>query len=151
MAIVSLVQAAAKMGRHVHCIGDDNVYANIQWLDVAENGAPPDESTLATTVVNETPGKSARNAIRGAEHFGHDLVERFAAENVVLGITQAGMTETVLDHMGPVTAAISTGSLYLARDRIDALIADTAKHDATYITPARLQAAKDEITAFLGG
>ena len=61
------------------------------------------------------------------------------------------MTESVLDNMGPVTAAISTGSLYLARGRIDDLIADTAKHDATFITPARLQAAKDEITAFLGG
>ena len=151
MAIVSLVQAAAKMGRHVRCVGDDNVYANIEWLDTVENGPAPDEPTLATTVVNETPGKTARKAIRNAEKFGHDLVEKFAAENVLLGITQAGMTESVLDNMGPVTAAISTGSLYLARGRIDDLIADTAKHDATFITPARLQAAKDEITAFLGG
>lgn len=115
-------------------------------------------STLVYNVNNEVEDldsaavfESVKGKVRASIKFGNRLIEDFSTENVLMGITQAGMTETVVNNMSEVLAAVSTGSLYLAIDKIDVLLLDTTKHDLVFITPDRLNKAKNEILAFLGG
>lgn len=83
-----------------------------------------------------------------ARGFGSDLVDTFAAENVMLGITQAGKTGEVLDKMAPVISALTSGSLYEAITRAKAI--PEQDKDLVFITDERLLAAVNKIEAYLG-
>lgn len=87
-------------------------------------------------------------AIGRATAFGQQLMVKFTAENVILGITQDGKTGEVLTKMAPVIAAMQSGSLYEAIERAKAIPASS--YDSKYITHDRLYSFINEIEAYLG-
>lgn len=92
-------------------------------------------------------------AIDRARVFGKSLTERFSVENVAMGITQAGKTRSLVLYCQSLLLLLETGSLYAAIDELNVLLADTsqAKADLSpFITNDRLNAAKNEILAYLG-
>lgn len=96
--------------------------------------------------------------------FVRDLINDFAAENITLGITQAGKTGHVLGLFSKpypcpsITLPISlkncfdTGSLYSARDVIQYVRNNPMEYAglSPFITDARLLAMKNKIETFLG-
>lgn len=86
--------------------------------------------------------------VRAAMAFGNELIVEFSTENIMLGITQDGMTKQVRQNMSEVISALVTGSLYDAIDEVDA-IPESAK-DGKYITDERLQQYKAKIQEYLG-
>jgi len=71
-----------------------------------------------------------------AKDFGIELINSFATENILLGITAHNMTNTVRKNAAQIISALSTGSLY---DAIDEARAIPLEHkDATFLTDARL-------------
>ena len=80
--------------------------------------------------------------------FGQSLMNEFAAENVMLGITQDGKTGEVLDKMAPIMVAVQSGSLYEAIARAKAI--DPDDYDAKYVTHDRLWAFINKLEAYLG-
>lgn len=91
---------------------------------------------------------ATQKAVAAAMAFGQNLMTEFAAENVMLGITQDGKTGEVLDKMAPVMAALQSGSLYEAISRAQAI--DPADYDEKYVTHARLWAFINKLEAYLG-
>lgn len=96
----------------------------------------------------EAPRLMAEAAVRSARALGNKMVEDFSVENVMLGITQDGMTGEVLDKMQGVIVALQSGSLYEAMDRMKAI--PELDKDAKYVTDARLLAAVNQIEEHLG-
>ena len=77
-------------------------------------------------------------AIADACAFGQRLLIKFAAENVLLGITQVGKTAAVRGALSAVIQCLQTGSLYDAVAQVRAVPAESK--DATFVTDARLLA-----------
>jgi hypothetical protein len=67
-----------------------------------------------------------QNLIMEASVFGSQLINTFAATNVSEGITQAGMTNAVINYTQNLYLALTTGSLYQAISIIQGMIADTS-------------------------
>jgi hypothetical protein len=88
------------------------------------------------------------SVIRNSITFGSKLITQFAAENVLLGITQAGMTSAVRQHMGEVISALQTGSLYEAIANAKAV--PSGNKDATFITDVRILSFVNKIESYLG-
>ena len=86
--------------------------------------------------------------LKAARVFGDNLITEFGAENMVLGITQDGMTNKVRKAMSEITNALITGSLKDAIDEIDEI--SEADKDDKYITDERLAEFKAKILSFLG-
>lgn len=95
--------------------------------------------------------------------FIDDLIARFAAENIALGITQAGKTGDVLGlfekgydigalHPVSLKGSFDTGSLYVSRDIIQHVRDNPTEFTglSPFVTDARLLAMKNEIEVFLG-
>jgi hypothetical protein len=80
--------------------------------------------------------------------FGQEIIVTFAAENIALGITQAGMTTTVRYVTADVVAALGTGSLYDAITAARAIPVES--YDATFVTAARLLSFVNKIETYLG-
>lgn len=85
--------------------------------------------------------------IDSAIKFGMSLVTEFAADNVIMGITQDGMTSTVRKNMEQVFLAVSTGSLYDAIFEIKQIPPE--KKDSKYITDSRLLVFINKIETYL--
>jgi len=116
---------------------------NGEWVAVEIPGAPP-----AYTPPPPDPVKLTEAAVSAAMVFGQQMLIRVAAENVRLGITQAGKTRQVRETLGDIVLCLLTGSLYDAMSLVRAIPAD--KKDDTFITDARLLSFINEIEAFLG-
>jgi hypothetical protein len=86
--------------------------------------------------------------VKKAENFGSDLIRKFAAENVSMGITQAGKTADVRKALGQVIICLQTGSLYDAMAEIRLI--PTEDKDATFLTDARLLIVINLIEDYLG-
>lgn len=86
--------------------------------------------------------------VSAASHFGQGLMITFAAENVLLGITQEGKAGEVLNKLSHVMAALQAGSLYEAMSRVRAI--PGTDYDVKYITEARLLLFINRIEAYLG-
>jgi hypothetical protein len=67
-----------------------------------------------------------QSLIAAAIAFGNQLIVQYAAQNVSMGITQAGQTLPVMNYMAQLTLCLSTGSLYEALTQIGTMIADTS-------------------------
>lgn len=80
--------------------------------------------------------------------FGQTLITAYAAQNVLLGITQAGMTSTVRERMAGVISALQTGSLYDVIAEAKAI--PSGDKDATFITDARLLSFVNQVETYLG-
>jgi hypothetical protein len=80
--------------------------------------------------------------------FGQELVITFAAENIGLGITQAGMTTAVRTATANTVAALQTGSLYDAITAARSIPVES--YDSTFITQARILLFINKIEDYLG-
>lgn len=86
--------------------------------------------------------------VSDATRFGQGLLVSFAAENVLMGITQEGKTGEVMDKLALVLPAVQAGSLYLAIERIRAI--PSSEYDTKYVTAARLITFINKIETYLG-
>jgi len=111
-----------------------------------------EQTTLAGLITAHSSAPSStevvKKIIQNAIEFGVNLVIEFATENVILGITQSGMTSTVRANMSEVLSAIQTGSLYDARTAL--LNLPEENKDATFITDARILIFVNKIETYLG-
>lgn len=85
--------------------------------------------------------------VNEATKFGQALMVSYAAENVLLGITQENMTGTILNRLAGVLTAIQSGSLYEVISRIREI--PETDYDEKYITEARLLVFINKIEAYL--
>ena len=86
-----------------------------------------------------------------AMEFGHKLLVNFSMENVILGITEAGLTEAVLDYLEPIKSAVQTGSLYLVITKIDRLIFEGIPTNLSpFVSVEKLVLLKGDINKYLG-
>jgi hypothetical protein len=88
------------------------------------------------------------DTINDAAAFGQAITSEFAAENVLMGITQLNMTGVVMTALADVNDALLTGSLYEAISRIKAL--PSTAFDNRFITPDRLLVVLNKIENYLG-
>lgn len=115
-------------------------------LSEAEQGVLLGAITAHTGALS--PQEQVAITLKNAQNFGSQLLQEFTIENILLGITQAGMTNQVRKVCANVVSALQTGSLY------DAIY--EAKHippegkDVTFITDARLLAFVNKIETYLG-
>jgi hypothetical protein len=86
--------------------------------------------------------------VSAATKFGQDIMVSFAAENVLLGITQENKTGEVLNKLTGVLAAVQAGSLYEVISRIKLIPVED--YDVKYITEARLITFCNKIETYLG-
>lgn len=85
--------------------------------------------------------------IRPARAFGQNLIDEFVAENVLLGITQVGLTSHVRKTMREVQDAVSSGSLYDAIVEIKSI--PTEAKDPVFLSDARILKFINKIEAYL--
>ncbi len=119
-------------------------------LALAEDGSLEITENAATkaALAQQDAIASLQRAITSAMSFGQQLMTKFAAQNVMLGITQDGKTGEVLNKMAPVISALQSGSLYEAIARAKAI--DPADYDTKYVTHARIYSFVNELEAYLG-
>lgn len=124
---------------------EDNEYTIIlttpatqELIDQIESIFPP---------VAFTQQEQIQKIISDAISFGTQLISEFAAQNVIIGITQDNMTGVVRKNMREVIDALSTGSLY---DAIyEARLISSDKKDLKYITDTRLLQFINKIETYL--
>lgn len=122
------------------------------------------DSTNVSVVLSDTPNQTqidavnstianhnsidVKNIIRSAILFGQELTLDFAAENVAMGITQAGKTKLIADTCQSAFYYLSTGSLYEARtEMLDLTITEPM---SPFLTHARRLAFVNKIEQYLG-
>ena len=88
-----------------------------------------------------------RNIIFPARTFGQKIINEFAAENVLLGITQAGKTGFVRKACREITDALITGSLYDAILEVKALPEDVK--DPVFLSNTRLLSLVNKVEDYL--
>lgn len=89
--------------------------------------------------------------IKNAVDFGQGLIINFAAENVAMGITQAGKTRDVATYLAPLQVLLNGGSLYGAIDTINDLITAGIPSDLSpFVTETRLLEYREIIETYLG-
>lgn len=86
--------------------------------------------------------------VSDAQKFGFNLIISFAAENILLGISQLGMTTSVRATTAGVVNALMTGSLYDAIAEAKAIPAENK--DSVFVTDARLLTFINKIETYLG-
>jgi len=89
-----------------------------------------------------------KNVIKEAIEFGMKVIEDFSAENVMLGITADGMTNSVRKATKEIVDAIYTGSLYDAIAEAKSIPLEDK--DEKYITDARLLVFVNKLEEYLG-
>jgi hypothetical protein len=106
-------------------------------------------SSLATANATAMTTASIRVGIlEPAQKFAAKIIAEFASENILMGITQAGMTGTVRAATTSTIAALVTGSLYDAMAEARAIPAENK--DPVFVTDARLLQFINKIEAYLG-
>lgn len=92
--------------------------------------------------------KSVQKIVKEAMTFGQQLMVEFSTENIMMGITQDGMTKTVRKNMSQVMSALMSGSLYDAIDEAKSI--PSQSKDSKYLTDARLLQYVNKIEEYLG-
>lgn len=88
--------------------------------------------------------------IENAVQFGNTLMIKFASENVLMGITQAGKTRAVADYLADATRYTQTGSLYEVVHEIDRLLGEGLPQELEpFITASRMNQIKQDILDYL--
>jgi len=88
------------------------------------------------------------NVIRPARAFGQQVMDEFIAENVLLGITQSGKTNSVRKLMVEVQGALACGSLY---DAIyEARQIPVESRDPVFVSAARILQFINRLEGYLG-
>jgi hypothetical protein len=98
------------------------------------------------------PLKVVSEIVQNARLFGDSLVVTFSAENILMGITQAGKTKVVSDYLADLSRYIQTGSLYEAVNEIDRLVSlGIPESLSPFITLERMDIFKNKIVSYLQG
>lgn len=130
------------------------------WVEMTESELnalkitlrPAYEQFEATIAQQELIKKQVEDKIKKALEFGQQLLIEFAAQNVIMGITQQGKTKEVADYLEAVVRYLSTGSLYEVINEINRLQSlEIPPHLAPFITNQRLEEFKGKILSFLQG
>ena len=108
----------------------------------------PEISALNDVIpANQPANEVIRLAVSNAIDFGNRTILDAITENVLLGITQAGMTHTVAKRMFEVNSALTSGSLY---DAIHELKIVPEEHkDGVFISDDRLLSVVNKIETYL--
>lgn len=105
------------------------------------------ERLKAYIVVPKNMAQIVSEKMQQTFDFGNTLKKQFIDENVLLGISQRGLTSHVRKSMREVNDAIGSGSL---KDAITEIIALEPAHlDEVVMSEARLLAFRNKIEAFL--
>lgn len=131
-------------------------YINTAGLDILiyfpEALSTESEASLGTVVnghINQVRATSnMENTIQEATNFAYKLIRNFAAQNVLLGVTQANMTGTIINILAPTLVALQGGSLYEAINRLREVPPES--YDATFITEPRILQTINAIESYLG-
>lgn len=124
----------------VHLSEELSLEQEQQVLQIVENHDPVDVTS------------QIRQIVRNARIFGEDLIDTFATENILMGITQAGKTKAVSDYLADVTRYAQTGSLYEVINEIDRLIALGIPSDLSpFVTNQRMNDFKQKVITYLQG
>lgn len=113
----------------------DLLIVNTYWSNATPQMFLPTSQEIVTVILS--------NAIS----FGNKLITEMAAENILLGITQAGKTNSVRKALAEVINALQTGSLYDAI--VEARLIPDDKKDLVFITNARLLVFINKIETYL--
>jgi hypothetical protein len=128
--------------------GDIKVFTSVALSE----GQQADLLALLTAHSPADATAAVREIIKNAILFGTDLMEKFAAENVMMGITQAGKTKVVADYFADVIRYTQTGSLYEVINEVDRLInAGIPSELSPFVTEARLNDFKSKVITYLQG
>ena len=117
-------------------------------LVVTDSASTQDEEDITELVNQFIYSKTIESIVNNAIQFGNAVIVEFAAENIALGITQAGMTGPVRQATSEVVSALQTGSLYDAIAECKAIPAENK--DSTFITDTRLLSFVNKIEEYLG-
>lgn len=141
LQLSSAVQAVVESPQDVLVVLTNDVQAaDQQAIDAA-----------AAAHVAKTSQDIVRETVAAAIAFGQDLIVDFAAENVLMGITQAGKTKDVADYLSNVMRYAQSGSLYEVIAEVDRLVADGLPANLEpFITTARMAEFKSRVEAYLG-
>lgn len=108
----------------------------------------PAEKSEVDIILAPQPLDQALSVYREAKNFGIKLQEEFIANNLLLGITQRGLTKHVRKTLQEVNDCITTGSLYDAIDEISRVRPED--FDDAIITAQRLLVFRNKIEEYLG-
>jgi hypothetical protein len=108
---------------------------------------PAFEAYLAQANAYEAALLYVDTVIQNAIEFGKQLKRRFIAENVMMGITQLGLTNHVRKTLFQIDHAIATGSLKDAIEEIIDINPDSL--DSVVLTAERVLKFRNEIELYL--
>lgn len=97
-----------------------------------------------------TPEYVQANILEPAASFGLNLSKRFASENILQGITQAGKTMLVGDALRDVAYYMERGSLFAAEAKIIQLSQNLDPALSPFVTTERLLRYRNLIRQYLG-
>jgi hypothetical protein len=89
---------------------------------------------------------SLQDLVRRAREYGQMIADEFAAENIAMGITQAGKTRLIANAVKDISFFLSTGSIYEAANACDEVV--ITEDMAPFLTPTRAAAFKGKILGF---
>lgn len=122
-----------------------NNLVNVSNLNVITNS-----QAILSGYVNGDVNKSLRDLVNDSINFGQELLVDYAAENVALGITQAGKTKEVADYLSDLMRYAQTGSLYEVINEVDRLIAAGLPADLEpFITLNKMNEFKQKVIDYL--
>lgn len=125
---------------------DSSLYLN---FETEVTVAHEEQIDLVIGAFNQlTPLKQVQQIVQNAINFGNQIIFDFTVENVLLGITQLGLTTHVRKVTTEIITALTTGSLYDAIVEVKALHPDDL--DSDILTPARLLKFRNKLEAYLG-
>jgi hypothetical protein len=101
-----------------------------------------------STIPAADPNAVFVDIVNKAKVFAESVIITAAAENIRLGITQAGKTKLVADTLKDLVYYLQSGSLYEAMAAIDAVV--VTPEMSPFITAERLLIFKNKIRAYLG-
>jgi hypothetical protein len=129
--------------------GDVDAYRELGWEVLTTSEYLALESSLIPINARAMALASIKSGVLApAVAFGETLINDFTAENIMLGITQYGMTAVVLERMGAVLSALQTGSLYDAIVKVRQI--PQSDYDSIFITVPRLLAFINKVETYLG-
>jgi len=129
--------------------GDADAYRGNGWTVLTQSEYEALEASLVPINARAMALASIKSGVLApAVAFGEALINDFTAENIMLGITQYGMTAVVLERMDAVLSALQTGSLYDAIVKVRQI--PQSDYDSIFITGPRLLAFINKVETYLG-
>lgn len=130
-----------------------NVIFKTDYVDADSAAVSTYWSGITAPMFLPTPTQQVSLAIGEAMSFGTQVLNEFATQNVLGGITQAGLTQSVMDYCHDLTHCLITGSLYNAISEVKIMIADTSSTKAglsPFITNNVLYVYLNKLQVYLG-